>query len=78
MKNGDLGASPGTSCTGFPAPCTGGPGVVNGTGSTLRRASERTRAGVYRWRRGFSWERRRELSENSGCSECQIKPGKLD
>jgi hypothetical protein len=28
---GDLGVSPGTSCTGFPAPCTGGPGVVNGT-----------------------------------------------
>ena len=27
---GDLGVSPGTSCTGFPAPCTGGPGVVNG------------------------------------------------
>ncbi len=30
--NGDLGISPGTACTGFPAPCTGGgPGVVNGT-----------------------------------------------
>ena len=28
---GDLGVGPGTSCTGFPAPCTGGPGVVNGT-----------------------------------------------
>jgi len=28
---GDLGVSPGTSCTGFPVPCTGGPGVVNGT-----------------------------------------------
>jgi hypothetical protein len=28
---GDLGVSPGTSCTGFPAPCTGGPGVVIGT-----------------------------------------------
>jgi hypothetical protein len=28
---GDLGVSPGTSCTGFPAPCTGGPGVVSGT-----------------------------------------------
>ena len=28
---GDLGVSPGSSCTGFPAPCTGGPGVVNGT-----------------------------------------------
>src|ERR1700692_1794215 len=28
---GDLGVSPGTSCAGFPAPCTGGPGVVNGT-----------------------------------------------
>ena len=28
---GELGVSPGTSCTGFPAPCTGGPGVVNGT-----------------------------------------------
>ncbi len=28
---GDLGVSPGTSCTGFPAPCTGGVGVVNGT-----------------------------------------------
>ena len=28
---GDLGVSPGTSCTGFPSPCTGGPGVVNGT-----------------------------------------------
>jgi hypothetical protein len=27
---GDLGVSPGTSCTGFPAPCTGGTGVVNG------------------------------------------------
>jgi hypothetical protein len=30
--NGDLGISPGTACTGFPAPCTGGgPGTVNGT-----------------------------------------------
>jgi len=29
--SGDLGVSPGTSCTGFPAPCTGGPGTVNGT-----------------------------------------------
>src|ERR1700686_3096551 len=28
---GDLGVSPGSACTGFPAPCTGGPGVVNGT-----------------------------------------------
>ena len=28
---GDLGVSPGSSCTGFPVPCTGGPGVVNGT-----------------------------------------------
>ena len=28
---GDLGVSPGTSCTGFPAPCTGGTGVVNET-----------------------------------------------
>jgi hypothetical protein len=29
--NGDLGVSPGGSCTGLPAPCTGGgPGVVNG------------------------------------------------
>jgi hypothetical protein len=28
---GDLGMSPGTSCTGFPVPCTGGSGVVNGT-----------------------------------------------
>ncbi len=28
---GDLGVSPGTSCTGFPAPCAGGPGVVDGT-----------------------------------------------
>ena len=27
---GDLGVSPGTSCTGFPVPCTGGLGVVNG------------------------------------------------
>jgi hypothetical protein len=27
---GDLGVSPGTSCTGFPVPCTGGQGVVNG------------------------------------------------
>jgi hypothetical protein len=32
VVNGDLGISPGTACTGFPAPCTGGgPGVVNGT-----------------------------------------------
>jgi ice-binding like protein len=32
VLNGDLGISPGTACTGFPAPCTGGgPGVVNGT-----------------------------------------------
>jgi len=31
VLNGDLGVSPGTSCTGFPAPCTGGPGIVNGT-----------------------------------------------
>ena len=30
--NGNLGISPGTACTGLPAPCTGGgPGVVNGT-----------------------------------------------
>jgi hypothetical protein len=28
---GDLGVSPGPSCTGFPAPCTGGPGTVIGT-----------------------------------------------
>ena len=29
---GDLGISPGSACTGLPAPCTGGgPGVVNGT-----------------------------------------------
>jgi len=29
---GDLGISPGTACTGFPAPCTGGgPGTVSGT-----------------------------------------------
>lgn len=28
---GDLGVSPGTSCTGFAAPCTGGPGTVSGT-----------------------------------------------
>ncbi|GAC1401329.1 MAG: hypothetical protein NVS4B9_19260 [Ktedonobacteraceae bacterium] len=29
---GDLGVSPGTACTGFPAPCTGGgPGTVSGT-----------------------------------------------
>ncbi|MDQ6659639.1 MAG: ice-binding family protein [Chloroflexota bacterium] len=31
VVHGDLGVSPGTSCTGFPAPCTGGPGVVTGT-----------------------------------------------
>jgi hypothetical protein len=31
VVTGDLGVSPGTSCTGFPAPCTGGPGVVSGT-----------------------------------------------
>ncbi len=32
VLTGDLGISPGTACTGFPAPCTGGgPGVVNGT-----------------------------------------------
>ncbi|MGZ5357158.1 MAG: ice-binding family protein [Solirubrobacterales bacterium] len=31
VVNGDLGISPGTACTGFPAPCTGGPGIVNGT-----------------------------------------------
>lgn len=31
VVTGDLGVSPGTSCTGFPAPCTGGPGVVTGT-----------------------------------------------
>jgi ice-binding like protein len=29
--DGDLGVSPGSSCTGFPAPCTGGPGTVSGT-----------------------------------------------
>lgn len=28
---GDLGVSPGSSCTGFPTPCTGGPGAVSGT-----------------------------------------------
>jgi Ice-binding-like len=31
LITGDLGVSPGSSCTGFPAPCTGGPGTVNGT-----------------------------------------------
>jgi ice-binding like protein/Big-like domain-containing protein len=31
VLNGDLGVWPGPSCTGFPAPCTGGPGTVNGT-----------------------------------------------
>lgn len=31
VVTGDLGVSPGTSCTGFPAPCTGGPGTVTGT-----------------------------------------------
>lgn len=30
VLTGGLGVSPGTSCTGFPAPCTGGPGIVNG------------------------------------------------
>ena len=30
VVTGDLGVSPGTSCTGFPAPCTGGPGTVTG------------------------------------------------
>ncbi len=29
--SGDLGVSPGPSCTGFPSPCTGGPGAVSGT-----------------------------------------------
>jgi len=31
IVTGNLGVGPGTSCTGFPAPCTGGPGVVHGT-----------------------------------------------
>jgi len=31
VVNGDLGISPGNACTGFPAPCTGGPGIVTGT-----------------------------------------------
>lgn len=31
IVTGDLGVSPGSSCTGFPVPCTGGPGVVSGT-----------------------------------------------
>lgn len=31
VLTGNLGVSPGTSCTGFPSPCTGGPGVVSGT-----------------------------------------------
>jgi hypothetical protein len=31
VLTGDLGVSPGTSCTGFPSPCTGGPGAVTGT-----------------------------------------------
>lgn len=30
MLKGDLGVSPGPSCTGFPSPCTGGPGSVSG------------------------------------------------
>src|SRR5260370_14637699 len=30
VVTGDLGVSPGTSCTGFPAPCTGGPGTERG------------------------------------------------
>jgi hypothetical protein len=31
VLKGNLGVSPGTSCTGFPSPCTGGPGTVAGT-----------------------------------------------
>src|SRR5687767_1077708 len=31
VVTGDLGVSPGAACTGFPAPCTGGPGIVTGT-----------------------------------------------
>ncbi|HEX5820500.1 MAG TPA: ice-binding family protein, partial [Solirubrobacterales bacterium] len=32
ILNGDRGVSPGSACTGFPAPCTGPPdGTVNGT-----------------------------------------------
>ncbi len=31
MLMGDLGVSPGPSCTGFVFPCTGGPGIVTGT-----------------------------------------------
>jgi len=44
VVTGDLGVSPGTSCTGFPAPCTGGPGVVSGTIST--DASNKNAAGL--------------------------------
>jgi hypothetical protein len=44
VVTGDLGVSPGTSCTGFPAPCTGGPGVVSGTIST--DASNNNAAGL--------------------------------
>jgi Ice-binding-like len=31
VLTGDLGIWPGTACSGFPAPCTGGPGTVSGT-----------------------------------------------
>jgi hypothetical protein len=44
VLNGDLGISPGTACTGFPAPCTGGPGVVNGTTHSADTASGQAQA----------------------------------
>jgi hypothetical protein len=44
VLNGDLGISPGTACTGFPAPCTGGPGVVNGTIHSADTASGQAQA----------------------------------
>lgn len=45
VVNGDLGVSPGSACTGFPAPCTGGgPGTVNGTIHTANATSAAARA----------------------------------
>jgi Ice-binding-like len=50
IVTGDLGVSPGTSCTGFPTPCTGGPGKVIGTihaGDAVAAAAQADAATAY-------------------------------
>ena len=43
---GDLGVSPGTSCTGFPSPCTGGAGTISGTTHVADLAADQAQTDV--------------------------------